>query len=120
MKPFNPKLRIFNLGVGCLLALMSPELIYANPVEQIGLKQGSIHKIGIGLGVVKFQILKIGGEGWICVECMEPNNLGWIRGDKYWVNTANILFISAPFLPAPKDGSIIPKKTPTPTKPKAK
>lgn len=120
MKSFNPTLKFIRLSLGCLFAIILPQVLKASPAEQIGIKQGSIHKVGIGLGVAKFQVLKMGEDGWILVECLEGNNLGWVRSEKYWVNTHNVVFISAPFLPDPKNGSIIPEKSPPKTQPKSK
>jgi hypothetical protein len=65
---------------------------------QIGIKPGSIHKIGVGLGVAKFRVIQIGQGGWISVECLEDNKAGWVPGEKYWVNTNTAVFISAPFV----------------------
>lgn len=78
----------------------------------IGIKPGSVHKIGVGLGVAKFRTIAIGPGGWISVECQEENKAGWIRGDKYWLNTNNITFISAPFVSSGPAGTPASKAKP--------
>jgi len=82
-----------------------------SPLTQLGLSVGSIHKIGVGLGVAKFRTLKVGVGGWISFECMEDNKAGWMLGEKYWINMSNVVFISAPFVSAAEP---TPKTTETP------
>jgi hypothetical protein len=67
-------------------------------LAQLGIKPGSIHKIGVGLGVTKFRTIKIGVGGWVSFECIEANNAGWNRGEKYWMNMNTVTFVSAPFV----------------------
>jgi hypothetical protein len=67
------------------------------PAEQAGMAPGSVHKVGVGLGVAKFRVIRIGDNGWVMVECQEDNNAGWRAGEKYWLNTNAVAFISAPF-----------------------
>jgi hypothetical protein len=96
----------------------------ASPLVQIGIQPGSIHKIGVGLGVAKFRTIQIGLNGWISVECLEDNKAGWLPGEKYWVNTGSVVFISAPFVsssnpplePAVKTPVKTPEKAPVKTK----
>lgn len=92
----------------------------ASPLKQLGLAPGSIHKIGVGLGVAKFKTIGGGAGGWVSFECMEDNKAGWMLGEKYWINLNNVVFISAPFVaaatPAPKD-TPAPKATPAPKTP---
>lgn len=97
-----------------------------SPLAQLGLSLGSVHKIGVGLGVAKFRTLKVGSGGWISFECMEDNKAGWMLGEKYWINLNNVVFISAPFVsapapapaaaPAPAPKATVAPKTPTKTK----
>lgn len=99
-----------------------------SPLKQLGLAPGSIHKIGVGLGVAKFKTISGGAGGWVSFECMEDNKAGWILGEKYWINLNNVVFISAPFIAAappaaPETPAPAPKATTapkTPAKPKSR
>lgn len=83
----------------------------ASPLlAQLGIKPGSVHKIGVGLNVIKFRTIKVGLGGWVSVECLEANNGGWNRGEKYWVNLNNVVFVSAPFVEDPRPGATIKPK----------
>jgi len=103
------------IGIGLLL----PQAIAKSPAEQAGMAPGSVHKVGVGLGVAKFRVIKMGEDGWVMVECQEENNAGWKAGEKYWLNTNTVVFISAPFQTAPQGGPAAPSKTP-PAKPAPK
>ena len=94
------------------LALFTTHASAITPAEQAGMAPGTIHKVGVGLGVAKFRVIKLGENGWVMVECQEDNNAGWRTGEKYWLNTNAALFISAPFKPsaAPKDKAPPPKR----------
>ncbi len=97
------------IGIGLLL----PQAFAKSAAEQAGMAPGSIHKVGVGLGVAKFKVIKMGEGGWVMVECREANNAGWKAGEKYWLNTNTVVFISAPFQTAkPAAGS--PSKDPSP------
>jgi len=88
-----------------------------SPLIQIGVKPGSIHKIGVGLGVAKFRTIQLGQGGWISVECLEDNKAGWMPGEKYWLNTNTVVFISAPFVSSSDPPMTTPaSKTPAKTK----
>lgn len=81
-------------------------------LAQLGIKPGSIHKIGVGLGVTKFRTIKIGVGGWVSFECLEVNSAGWNRGEKYWVNMNTVTFVSAPFVENPGTEGTPAKKAP--------
>lgn len=72
------------------------------------------------MGVAKFRTIQIGQNGWISVECLEDNKAGWQPGEKYWVNTSSVVFISAPFVsnsnPPLEPAAKTPVKTPAKTK----
>jgi hypothetical protein len=87
-----------------------------SPFVQIGVKPGSIHKIGVGLGVAKFRVIQLGQGGWISVECLEDNKAGWVPGEKYWVNTNTVVFISAPFVSSTDPPMTSSPKAPAKTK----
>ncbi len=100
------------IGIGLLL----PQSSAKTPAEQAGMAPGTVHKVGVGLGVAKFRVIKPGEDGWVMVECQEDNNAGWKAGEKYWLNTNTVVFISAPFQNAPQAGPSAPSKKP-PAKP---
>ena len=83
------------LAIG--LCLVLPQAFAKSAAEQAGMAPGTVHKVGVGLGVAKFRVIKLGEDGWVMVECQEENNAGWKTGEKYWLNTNTVVFISAPF-----------------------
>ena len=85
-----------------------------SPLKQLGLAPGSIHKIGVGLGVAKFRTIRGGAGGWVSFECMEENKAGWMPGEKYWINLNNVVFISAPFVAADTPAAPAPAAAPAP------
>lgn len=101
-------LRALMLGIGLLL----PQAFAKSAAEQAGMAPGTVHKVGVGLGVAKFRVIKMGEDGWVMVECQEENNAGWKAGEKYWLNTKTVVFISAPFQTPAETGAAAPAKTP--------
>ncbi len=92
----------------------------AMSLTKLGIAPGSVHKIGVGLGVAKFRTISTGAGGWASFECMEDNKAGWMLGEKYWININNVVFISAPFVaasPAPAAPAPAPKATTAPKTP---
>jgi hypothetical protein len=92
------------------IALMLPQAFAKSAAEQAGMAPGTVHKVGVGLGVAKFKVIKMGADGWVMVECQEENNAGWKAGEKYWLNTNTVVFISAPFQTAAAPGNSAPPK----------
>ena len=81
-------------------------------LAQLGIQPGSVHKIGVGLGVTRFRTVKIGAGGWVSFECLEVNSAGWNRGEKYWVNMNTVTFVSGPFVENPANEGTPAKKAP--------
>ena len=100
--------RSLMLGIGLLL----PQAFAKSAAEQAGMAPGTVHKVGVGLGVAKFRVIKMGEDGWVMVECQEDNNAGWKTGEKYWLNTKTVVFISAPFQTPAAPGADTPAKAP--------
>ena len=100
--------RALIVGIGLLL----PQAFAKSAAEQAGMAPGTVHKVGVGLGVAKFKVIRLGEDGWVMVECQEENNAGWKSGEKYWLNTKTVVFISAPFQTAAKSGVSDPSKAP--------
>ncbi len=90
--------RALILSIGLLL----PQAFALTAAEQAGMAPGTVHKVGVGLGVAKFRVIKMGEGGWVFVECQEDNKAGWAAGEKYWLNMNTVVFVSAPFQPAAK------------------
>lgn len=68
------------------------------PLEAMGVKPGSKHKIVLGLGAYMATVILIGSDGWIAVEIEDDGRTAGInKGTKFWVNLAAIQAISAPF-----------------------
>lgn len=101
--------RALVLGIGLLL----PQAFAKSAAEQAGMAPGTVHKVGVGLGVAKFKVIRLGEDGWVMVECQEDNNAGWKTGEKYWLNTKTVVFISAPFQTAAEPGAGTSPKTPS-------
>jgi hypothetical protein len=101
------------------IALLLPQAFAKSAAEQAGMAPGTVHKVGVGLGVAKFRVIKMGEDGWVMVECREDNNAGWKTGEKYWLNTNSVVFISAPFQTGDKPADVTPAMSP-PAKPAAK
>jgi hypothetical protein len=101
--------RALVIGIGLLL----PQAFAKSPAEQAGMAPGTVHKVGVGLGVAKFRVIRMGENGWVMVECQEENNAGWKTGEKYWLNTNTVVFISAPFQTAAEPGTGDPTKAPS-------
>lgn len=79
------------------LSLTSPACALP-PLEAMGVKPGSKHKIVLGLGAYMATVILVGNEGWIAVEIEDDGRTAGInKGTKFWVNLAAIQAISAPF-----------------------
>lgn len=109
MKPIHHRLPFRNSVTVCALiigmGLLTPAANAKSAAEQAGMAPGTVHKVGVGLGVAKFLVIKLGEDGWVMVECQEDNNAGWKAGEKYWLNTKTVVFISAPFQKAAESGT---------------
>ena len=124
MKPIHHRLpRSSSITARALIvgiALLLPQAFAKTPAEQAGMAPGTIHKVGVGLGVAKFRVIKMGENGWVMVECQEDNNAGWKAGEKYWLNTNTVVFISAPFQTAKPAASTSATGQPATPEPKAR
>lgn len=107
---FRSSITLWALVIG--LGLLLPQAFAKSGAEQAGMAPGTVHKVGVGLGVAKFRVIKLGEDGWVMVECQEDNNAGWKTGEKYWLNTNTVVFISAPFRTAAGPEASAPGKAP--------
>ena len=116
MKTIRLRSLLLPLLAASTLVLVPSQASAITPAEQAGMAPGTIHKVGVGLGVAKFRVIKMGENGWVMVECQEDNNAGWRTGEKYWLNTNAALFISAPFKAAAAPAETAPPEKKPPAK----
>ncbi len=70
----------------------------APPLEAMGVKPGSKHKIVLGLRAYMATVIVVGADGWVAVEIEDDGRTAGIsKGTKFWVNLSAIQAISAPF-----------------------
>ena len=69
-----------------LIAGLSPS--YAgDPISQIGIEAGSLHRVVFGFVAMDVMVVKVGSDGWIClfIENDAPS-MHIRRGQLYWIN----------------------------------
>ena len=70
-------------------------VLSAAPLDQLGVKPGSIHRITLGSGEINARVIEIGKEGWVLFS-VESHDIHWTQGTKLWINLDRISNISAP------------------------
>ena len=80
------------------LALVSAFAI-ATPIEQFGMKPGTIHRMALGGGEINARVVEIGKDGWVLFS-VESNDVRWMAGTKLWINLDRISNISMPIATA--------------------
>jgi hypothetical protein len=86
------------LGALLLTLTLSSTALAAPPLEAMGVKPGSKHKIVLGLGAYMATVIVVGSDGWIAVEIDDDGRTAGInKGTKFWVNLSAVQAISAPF-----------------------
>src|SRR2546428_13816176 len=83
----------------CLLA--STGVSAAPNPKDLGVAEGSVHKVCLGMATQLVKTLKVGSDGWILVESLgDPRGMAapaFLRGEKYWVNLGQVPCISGAF-----------------------
>ena len=80
------------------LSLVSAFTIAA-PIEQFGMKPGTIHRMALGGGEINARVVEIGKDGWVLFS-VESNDVRWMAGTKLWINLDRINNISMPIASA--------------------
>ncbi len=96
--PTSPSRAACLLGTALLALSLSLPAGAAPPLEAMGVKPGSKHKIVLGLGAYMATVIVVGADGWVAVEIEDDGRTAGInKGTKFWVNLSAIQAISAPF-----------------------
>ena len=67
----------------------------AAPLELLGVKPGSIHRLALGGGEITARVVDTGKEGWVLFS-VTSDDVRWQRGTRLWINLDRIDNISAP------------------------
>lgn len=76
-----------------LAASVFPAL--AAPLEQFGVKPGSIHRMSLGGGEITARVMETGADGWILFSVVS-DDVRWRQGTRLWINLDRIGNISMP------------------------
>ena len=68
-------------------------LLAAAPLDQLGVKPGSVHRLALGSGEITARVTEIGKEGWVLFT-VESHDIHWTQGTKLWINLERISNIS--------------------------
>lgn len=67
----------------------------APPLEQLGVKPGTTHRMTLGSGEIDARTVEIGRDGWVLF-VVESNSTRWTQGSRLWINLDRIDNISTP------------------------
>ena len=81
-------------------ALLATGAASAAPLELLGVRPGSIHRIALGGGEITARVIDAGKEGWVLFS-VTSDDVRWQRGTRLWINLDRIDNISAPTGSAP-------------------
>ena len=81
-------------------ALLATSAASAAPLELLGVRPGSIHRIALGGGEITARVIDAGKEGWVLFS-VTSDDVRWQRGTRLWINLDRIDNISAPTGSAP-------------------
>lgn len=85
---------MLRITLALLLAAMS-FAASAAPLEMLGVRPGSVHRMALGGGEITARVINTGKEGWVQFSIM-TNDARWRRGTELWINLDRIDNISAP------------------------
>ena len=87
-------MRKFFLAMSLLLVLSTPVL--SAPLDLLGVKPGSTHKMGLGGAEILARVVQAGKEGWVLFEVLSDDGR-WSKGTRLWINLDKIDNISVPY-----------------------
>ena len=82
-----------------MLLAASSLSVLAAPLELLGVKTGSIHRMALGAGEITARVVDTGKEGWVLFSVVS-DDIRWQRGTRLWINLDRIDNISAATLSA--------------------
>ena len=91
-------LALLLLAVSSLYAL-STHVAFAAPLELLGVKIGSIHRMALGAGEITARVVDTGKDGWVLFSLVS-DDIRWRSGTRLWINLDRIDNISAPTVSA--------------------
>jgi len=91
--------KVASLLLSFLCLLASHEATAAPNAKDLGVAEGSVHKVCVGGPVTQLvKTLKVGTDGWVFVQALSQREGYVLRtGEKYWINLGQVPCISAPF-----------------------
>lgn len=86
-----------NIVTSILLAVfaLSPYVAFAAPLELLGVKSGSVHRMALGGGEITARVVDTGKDGWVLFSVVS-DDVRWQRGTRLWINLDRIDNLSAP------------------------
>src|SRR5436190_17719971 len=77
------------------LAMIATMSSFAAPLDQLGVKPGSTHRVALGGAELNVRTVEAGREGWVLFTVISDDSR-WQRGTRLWLNLDRLDNISAP------------------------
>lgn len=88
------------LAILLLTTLLSAHISVAAPLDLLGVRPGTTHRLALGGGEITARVAEIGREGWVQFSVLS-DDLRWPRGTRIWINLDRIDNISTPIGSSP-------------------
>ena len=86
--------RIILVLLATAISLLCPNAARAVPLDLVGVKTGSVHRMALGGGEITARVVDTGKEGWVLFSVLS-DDVRWKRGTRLWINLDRIGNISA-------------------------
>ncbi|MEP7155397.1 MAG: hypothetical protein ABI905_06465 [Betaproteobacteria bacterium] len=84
-----------NRFLSAVILCLSSFALEAAPLDLLGIKPGSSHRVSVGGGEINVRVVETGREGWVLFSVISDDSR-WQRGTRLWLNLDRLDNISAP------------------------
>lgn len=85
--------------IAATISLRVHHTTLAAPLELLGVRAGSVHRMALGGGEITARVVDPGKDGWVLFSVLSDDSR-WKRGTRLWINLDRIGNISVPAEPA--------------------